>query len=96
MLAELIRKKRKALEENNFAVYGSTVDALCNYYTDKRMYQEALNMFKEVSNIYKNRPQYRMERGCAERMIGEILSDLGNYKEALSHVEIYLSKTSWL
>lgn len=90
---ELLRRKRKALDDKNFSAYDAAVKALCGFYTDKCMYQEALDTFSEVSNVYKTRPQYRMERGRAERMIGEMYMYLENYTVAVQHVETFLSKT---
>lgn len=55
------------------------------------MYQEALDTFSEVSNVYKNRPKHQMEHGRAERMIGEMYMHLENYTVAVQHVENFLS-----
>ncbi|XP_053663789.1 tonsoku-like protein [Anopheles marshallii] len=86
---KLIKKKTKYANESNYLALGETCMQLGEWYKDREEHQRALNEYKLAAKAYEkiNKP---MDRGLAFRMVGEMHSTLGQYKEALLNVQAYM------
>ncbi|XP_052896035.1 tonsoku-like protein [Anopheles moucheti] len=86
---KLIKKKTKYANESNYLALAETCMLLGEWYKDREEHQRALNEYKLAAKAYEkiNKP---MDRGLAFRMVGEMHSTLGQYKEALHNVQAYM------
>ncbi|XP_058807666.1 tonsoku-like protein [Phymastichus coffea] len=87
----LLRKRSKAQRDANFKVLKNVQKQLGDLYYDRKHYDDALE-------AYQGQLQASIDLGDnlsianAHRMIGEVLAYQGNFKEALSHINLYLKK----
>uniref|UniRef100_A0A182LSL2 Uncharacterized protein n=1 Tax=Anopheles culicifacies TaxID=139723 RepID=A0A182LSL2_9DIPT len=86
---KLIKKKTKYANESNYVALAETCMLLGEWYKDREEHQRALNEYKLAAKAYDrlNKP---MDLGIAYRMVGEMHSTLGQYKEALHNVQAYM------
>uniref|UniRef100_A0A182K632 Tonsoku-like protein n=1 Tax=Anopheles christyi TaxID=43041 RepID=A0A182K632_9DIPT len=86
---KLLKKKVKYANEDNYVALADTCLLLGELYKDREEHQRALNEYKLAAKAYEklNKP---MDRGLAFRMVGEMHSTLGQFKEALTNVQAYM------
>uniref|UniRef100_A0A182PJS9 Tonsoku-like protein n=1 Tax=Anopheles epiroticus TaxID=199890 RepID=A0A182PJS9_9DIPT len=86
---KLLKKKVKYANEDNYGALAETCLLLGELYKDHEEYQRALNEYRLAAKAYEklNKP---MDRGLAFRMVGEMHSTLGQFKEALKNVQAYM------
>jgi tetratricopeptide (TPR) repeat protein len=88
---ELLKKKRKAIEEKNSIHLAESCSSLGNLFNERGEHDKALVEFKSVVRAYKDLNK-NIEMATAHRMIGETYSEMVNFELALKHINIYLSK----
>uniref|UniRef100_A0A182NKG3 Tonsoku-like protein n=1 Tax=Anopheles dirus TaxID=7168 RepID=A0A182NKG3_9DIPT len=86
---KLLKKKAKFGLDENYEALAETCLQLGELYKDREEPLRALNEYKIAARAYDklNKP---MDRGVAYRMVGEMHSMLGQYKEALQNVQAYM------
>lgn len=85
----MLKKKQKAEDDNNQQSLAEICDKLGNHYANDCKYQRALSEFNQEASIYQLLDK-KMDNGRANRMIGEVYTLMGRYKDALKHFTIYL------
>lgn len=90
-LLELIRKKQRAVVDNNANQLAAACKSLGDWYHENQQYEKALDCYKEEAKAYESLGK-RFEKSRAHRMIGEMYMLLENFDEALKHELIYLSE----
>lgn len=90
-LLELIRKKQRAVIDNNPSQLAIAHKNLGDWYHENQQYENALECYKEEASVYDSLGK-RIEKAKAHRMIGEMYMLLEKFEEALNHELIYLSK----
>lgn len=86
---ELLRKKRRAIADNNIQQLAVTCNSLGDHYHENQQYENALDAYTEEARSYE-RLKKPMDKARAHRMIGEIYMLLENFDDALKHEKIYL------
>ncbi|XP_053672967.1 tonsoku-like protein [Anopheles nili] len=86
---KLIKRKTKYANEDNYVSLAETCLLLGELYKDREEPQRALNEYKLAAKAYEKLNR-TMERGLAFRMVGEMHSMLGQFKEALKNVQAYM------
>lgn len=89
-MLELLRKKQRAIVENNTNQLAVVCKNLGDLYHENQQYEDALQCYKEEAEVYETMGK-RFEKSKAYRMIGEMYMLLENFDEALKHELIYLS-----
>lgn len=89
--SELIRKKQRAIIDDNANQLATACKSLGDWYHENQQYEKALDCYKEEADAYGTLGK-RFEKSKAHRMIGEMYMLLENFDEALKHELIYLSK----
>uniref|UniRef100_A0A182Q708 Uncharacterized protein n=1 Tax=Anopheles farauti TaxID=69004 RepID=A0A182Q708_9DIPT len=86
---KLLKKKAKYGLDENYEALAETCLLLGELYKEREEPLRALNEYKIAARAYDklNKP---MDRGIAYRMVGEMHSMLGQYKEALQNVQAYM------
>lgn len=92
-LLELMRKKQRAIIDNNTPQLAVACKNLGDWYHENQQYENALECYKEEAKAYELLGK-RMEKSKAHRMIGEMYMLLENFDEALKHELVYLSTIS--
>lgn len=90
LLLELLRRKHRAIEENNTQQLAQTCRSLADWYQENQKYDDALQHYKEGATAYRSLGM-RMETCRAHRMIGEMYMLMENFDEALKYGLKYLS-----
>ncbi|GLH12486.1 Transient receptor potential channel pyrexia [Gryllus bimaculatus] len=86
---KLLKRKKRAQEEQNLELLANTLKKLAELYYSKGQYEEALNAYEEERDLWSNLGK-PMEKARASRFMGEIYCHLENYKDALSKLKEYL------
>jgi tetratricopeptide (TPR) repeat protein len=86
---ELLKRKAKAVEENNIEAQADACNKLGNYFMNANQLDNALTQFKEESSIHKKLNR-KIDFAKANRLIGEVYMSMGRYKDALTHEDVYL------
>lgn len=95
-IAELLRKKRRAIVENNIQQLATVCKNLGDYYHENQQYENALDAYSEEATFYE-RLGKDMEKARAHRMVGEMYMLLENFDDAMKHEKIYLGLcANWL
>lgn len=87
--AELLAKKRKAVQEKNDQQIATSCHNLGNFYHESGQYDKALQEYRAEAEKWKN-SGIRIKYGIAHRMIGEMLMLLGDVNQSLKHEQQYL------
>lgn len=87
---ELLRKKQRAIIENNPQQLAVACKHLADCYHENHQYENALACYKEEANAYELLGK-RLDKAKAHRMIGEMYMLLEKFDEALKHELVYLS-----
>lgn len=87
----MIRKKERAIIENNPIQLAVACNSLGDWYHENQQYENALECYKEEAKAYEKLGK-RLEKSRAHRMIGEICMLLEQFEDALKHELIYLSE----
>lgn len=90
-LLELIRKKQRAIIDNNPHQLAIAYKNLGDWYHENQQFENALGCYKEEAGVYDSLGK-RLEKARAHRMIGEMCMLLENFDDALEHELIYLSE----
>lgn len=93
--AELLRRKQRAIEENNTQQLAQIYRKLADFYHENQRYEDALAQYKEEAKVYRSLGM-AIHAGLANRMIGEMYMLLENFDEALNYELKYLSESSSL
>ncbi|XP_031621038.1 tonsoku-like protein [Contarinia nasturtii] len=89
-LDRLIRKKDRAIIDNNPAQLAAAYKNLGDWYHENQQYENALGCYKEEANIYESLGK-RLEKAKAHRMIGEMYMLQENFDNALKYELSYLT-----
>lgn len=92
-LTELLRKKNRALTDNNHQQLAIACKNIGDFHHENQQYENALDAYTEEARIYE-RLGKNMEKARAHRMIGEMYMLLENFNDAIEHEQIYLGKQS--
>ncbi|KAJ9577474.1 hypothetical protein L9F63_005975 [Diploptera punctata] len=79
-----MRRKTKAKNEGNLEQLSNACNKLAELYFKHNSYEEALKEFKEEAVVHEAQAN-KIKLAVSNRMIGEVLGAMGNYKEALVH-----------
>lgn len=90
-MTELLRKKKRALTENNKQQLAIACKNIGDFYHENQQYDKALDEYTEEARVYE-RLGKNMENARAHRMIGEMYMLLENFNDAIKHEELYLGK----
>lgn len=90
---ELLRKKQRAIQDNNLQQLALTSHNLGNWYQENQEYENALENYKDEAKAYKHLDK-RLETSKAYRMIGEMYMLLEDFENALNYELKYLSKSA--
>ncbi|XP_068083333.1 tonsoku-like protein [Anabrus simplex] len=86
---KLLKKRARAAQVGNRELQANMCRKLGDLYVSEERFEEALNMFKEVLNISAELGQV-IEVAVANRLIGEVFSNIGEYLEALKYQKRHL------
>uniref|UniRef100_A0A2H8TJ11 Tonsoku-like protein n=1 Tax=Melanaphis sacchari TaxID=742174 RepID=A0A2H8TJ11_9HEMI len=84
-----LKKKEKALLEDNFENLYYACKELADIYVNKEDYQEALNQYEQCEEA-ANRCGDETRLGVANRMIGEMYCYLNDFQNAIKHQKLHL------
>nr|CAD7438780.1 unnamed protein product [Timema bartmani] len=86
---KLSRRKQRALEEVNLELLATTCKKLAEHYNVCGRYEEALQEYKEEESAWDalNKP---LHVAVANRMIGEVYSNMGEFTKAIVHQKKHL------
>nr|CAD7408470.1 unnamed protein product [Timema cristinae] len=89
MEEKLSRRKQRALEEVNLELLATTCKKLAEHYNVCGRYEEALQEYKEEESSWDalNKP---LHVAVANRMIGEVYSNMGEFTKAIVHQKKHL------
>nr|CAD7197307.1 unnamed protein product [Timema douglasi] len=89
MEEKLSRRKQRALEEVNLELLATTCKKLAEHYNVCGRYEEALQEYKEEESAWEalNKP---LHVAVANRMIGEVYSNMGEFTKAIVHQKKHL------
>nr|CAD7431057.1 unnamed protein product [Timema monikensis] len=89
MEEKLSRRKQRALEEVNLELLATTCKKLAEHYNVCGRYEEALQEYKEEESAWDalNKP---LHVAVANRMIGEVYSNMGEFTKAIVHQKKHL------
>lgn len=88
--SELLKRKQKAIDDNNTHLLAQTCRKLGDLYHDNQQYDDALAQYQEEAKAYRALNK-ATEAGLANRMIGEMYMLLEKFDEALHYEQKYLS-----
>lgn len=84
-----LKKKEKALVENNFENLYYACKELADIYVNQGNYQKALSQYEECKNAaHQQNNDTRL--GVANRMIGEMYCYLNDFENAIKHQKLHL------
>lgn len=84
-----LKKKEKALVENNFENLYYVCKELADIYVNQGNYQKALSQYQQCKNAaYQQNNDTRL--GVANRMIGEMYCYLNDFENAIKHQKLHL------
>nr|CAD7406048.1 unnamed protein product [Timema poppensis] len=88
-IRKLSRRKQRALEEVNLELLATTCKKLAEHYNVCGRYEEALQEYKEEESAWEalNKP---LHVAVANRMIGEVYSNMGEFTKAIVHQKKHL------
>lgn len=92
--SELLKKKRRATDENDLNQLAITCRSLGEYYHERADYQKALKNFEDEAAAHKSNGSSSMDLGKSHRMIGEMHMLLGDFEKAFKHELSYLGMFS--
>lgn len=87
---ELLKKKRRARDDNDLTQLASACQNLGEYYHEQSDFENALKNFEEAAAAHKSNGSTNMDIGKSHRMIGEMCMLLGDFEKSLKHEQIYL------
>lgn len=87
----MIRKKDRAIVDNNPAQLAVAHKNLGDWYHENQQYEKALECYKDEANVYESMGK-RLEKAKAHRMIGEMYMLLEQFDDALKYELSYLSE----
>lgn len=85
-----MKKKQRAIEENNLQQLALASNNLGNLYQEKQEYQQALEQYTDEAKAYKTLEK-RLDTGKAYRMIGEMYMLLEDFEKAVEYELKYFS-----
>lgn len=92
---ELLKRKRRAKDDNDFNQLAIACHNLGEYYNDHTDYENALKNFQEAAAAHKSSGSSDIiELGRSHRMIGEMYMLLGDFEKSLKHEQIYLGNVT--
>ncbi|KAJ8925110.1 hypothetical protein NQ315_001291 [Exocentrus adspersus] len=86
----LLKRKRKALNENNQTLLQSVCADLAELYVKEGHYHSAIKEYEALADVYKEEGK-PLDYARANRCIGEAYMGLQNFEKALEYQKLYLN-----
>lgn len=88
----MLKKKKKHTKENDYKNLQKVLESLGDYYWQNEFFEKAQKEFEGYLATSKHLGD-RLHEALAHRKIGEVLLDQEEFKESISHVNLYLGKS---